>query len=266
MFGDLTDRRAVVTGAGSGIGAGIAQVLAANGAMVAVTDREPTWADEVAAKIGLDLAVALRLDVTDPVSVRDAVEVVERRWGGVDILVNNAGVSADPGRPGGADREADWDRTYDVNLRGTVRCCEAWLPQMQERGYGKIVNIASIAAHAQRRTAGAYATSKAAVLRYTKGLAMQVADDQINVNAVCPGAVWTDFQRRDMAATRRRTSAPEDVPLEGFFESYYAPITPLGRPQTPEDVGKAVAFLVSDDAQCITGQCLHVDGGAILTD
>jgi meso-butanediol dehydrogenase/(S,S)-butanediol dehydrogenase/diacetyl reductase len=266
MFGDLTARRAVVTGAGSGIGAGIAEVLAANGAMVVVTDRDRTWADEVAARIGLDLAVGLHLDVTDPASVRDAVEVVERRWGGVDILVNNAGVPADPDRPGGTDRESDWDRTYDVNLRGTVRCCEAWLPQMQERRNGKIVNIASIAAHAQRRTAGAYATSKAAVLRYTKGLAMQVADDQINVNAVCPGAVWTDFQRRDMAATRRRTTAPEDVPLEAFFESFYAPLTPLGRPQTPEDVGKAVAFLVSDDAQCITGQCLHVDGGAILTD
>ena len=184
MFGDLTDRRAVVTGAGSGIGAGIARVLAANGAVVAVTDRERTWAGEVADKIGLDLAVGLHLDVTDPASVHDAVEAVERRWGGVDILVNNAGVSADPDRPEGTDREADWDRTFEVNLRGTVRCCEAWLPQMRERHYGKIVNIASIAAHAQRRTAGAYATSKAAVLRYTKGLAMQVAADQINVNAV----------------------------------------------------------------------------------
>lgn len=266
MFGDLTDRRALVTGAGSGIGAGIARMLAANGAKVAVTDCERTWADEVAAKIGLDLSVGVQLDVTDPASIRAAVSEIQRRWGGIDILVNNAGVSAEPDRPDGRDRDVDWDRTFAVNVRGTARCCEAWLPQMRERRYGKIVNLASIAAHAQRRTGGAYATSKAAVLRYTKGLAMQVAADDINVNAVCPGAVWTDFQRRDMAATRRRTAVPDDLPLEAFFESHYAGITPLGRPQTPEDVGKAVAFLVSDDARCITGQCLHVDGGAIVSD
>ena len=266
MLGDLTDRRALVTGAGAGIGAGIARVLAAQGALVAVTDREHKWADEVATEIDPDRAVAVQLDVTDPASVREAERAVQRRWGGIDILVNNAGVPADPERPHGADREVDWERTFAVNVRGTVRCCEAWLPQMRQRRYGKIVNIASIAAHAQRRTGGAYATSKAAVLRYTKGLAMQVAADRVNVNAVCPGAVWTDFQRRDMAATRHRASAPDDLSLEAFFEDHYAPIIPLGRPQTPEEVGKAVAFLVSDDACSITGQCLHVDGGAVVTD
>jgi NAD(P)-dependent dehydrogenase (short-subunit alcohol dehydrogenase family) len=266
MLGDLTDRRALVTGAGAGIGAAIARVLAAQGALVAVTDRERKWADEVAAEIDPDRAVAVHLDVTDPASVREVVRAIQERWGGIDILVNNAGVSADPERPHGDDREVDWDRTFAVNVRGTVRCCEACLPQMQQRRYGKIVNIASIAAHAQRRTGGAYATSKAAVLRYTKGLAMQVAADQVNVNAVCPGAVWTDFQRRDMAATRDRASAPDDLSVEAFFEAHYAPIIPLGRPQTPQDVGKAVAFLVSDDADSITGQCLHVDGGAVVTD
>ena len=264
MLGDLTNRRALVTGAGSGIGAGIARVLAAQGALVAVTDREIKWADEVAADIDADRAVAVRLDVTDPVSVRAAITTIQRRWGGIDILVNNAGVSADSTRATADDRELDWDNTFAVNVRGTVRCCEAFLPDMQERRYGKIVNIASMAAHAQRRTNGAYATSKAAVLRYTKGLALQVAADRINVNAVCPGAVWTDFQRRDMAAARRRVAASDELSLEAFFETYYAPVIPLGRPQTPQDVGKAVAFLVSDDADSITGQCLHVDGGAIV--
>lgn len=266
MLGDLTDRRALVTGAGSGIGAGIARVLAAQGALVAVTDRERKWADEMAAEIDADRALAVRLDVTDAGSVHTAVTAVERRWGGIDILVNNAGVCADPGREREGDREHTWDRTFAVNLRGTVRCCEACLPQMQARRYGKIVNIASMAGHAQRRTNSAYATSKAAVLRYTKGLAMDVAADRVNVNAVCPGAVWTEFQRRDMAETRRRIAAPDDLTLEAFFEDYYTPLMPLGRPQTPEDIGKAVAFLVSDDAGSITGQCLHVDGGAIVRD
>jgi meso-butanediol dehydrogenase/(S,S)-butanediol dehydrogenase/diacetyl reductase len=266
MLGDLADRRALVTGAGAGIGAGIARVLAAQGALVAVTDRERKWADEMAAEIDPDRAVAVHLDVTDPASVHEAVRAIQRRWGGIDILVNNAGVPADPERAHGDDREVDWDRTFAVNVRGTVRCCEACLPGMRQRRYGKIVNIASMAAHAQRRTSGPYATSKAAVLRYTKGLAMEVAADHVNVNAVCPGAVWTDFQRRDMAARRQRVSAPDDLSLEAFFEAHYASVVPLGRPQTPEDVGKAVAFLVSDDAGSITGQCLHVDGGTIVTD
>jgi NAD(P)-dependent dehydrogenase (short-subunit alcohol dehydrogenase family) len=266
MLGDLTDRRALVTGAGSGIGAGIARILAAQGALVAVTDRESKWADEVAAEIPPGRAIAVGLDVTDLASVRDAVTGIQSRWGGVDILVNNAGVAADPERADGDDDELDWDRTFAVNVRGTVRCCEAWLPGMRERRYGKIVNVASMAGHAQRRTNSAYATSKAAVLRYTKGLAMQLAADQINVNAVCPGAVWTEFQRRDMAATRRQVGAPDDESLEDFFEAYYAPVIPLGRRQTPQDIGKAVAFLASDDADSITGQCLHVDGGAILHD
>ena len=266
MLADLKDRRALVTGAGSGIGAGIAWILATQGALVAVTDREIKSADEVVADIDADRALAVQLDVTDPASVHHAVTAIQRHWGGIDILVNNAGVPADPERAHSDDREVDWDRTFAVNVKGTVRCCAAWLPGMRQRRYGKIVNIASMAGHAQRRTNGAYATSKAAVLRYTKGLAIEVAADDVNVNAVCPGAVWTEFQRHDMAAIRGRVAAPEDASLEQFFEAHYASVMPLGRPQTPEDIGKTVAFLVSDDARGITGQCVHVDGGAIVSD
>ena len=134
---------------------------------------------------------------------------------------------------------------------------------MRPRGYGKIVNISSISGHDARGSAGSYGTSKAAVLRYTKGLAVDEAPYGININAVCPGAVWTDMQQRAFAT-------PEEVdprlaglsPYDAFTE-YYRPLTPLARVQSPEDVGKAVAFLASNDALNITGQCLHVDGGAI---
>ncbi len=144
-----------------------------------------------------------------------------------------------------------------------VRCCEAALALMRPRRTGSIVNIASISGHAARGSAGSYGTSKAAVLRYTNGLAIDEAPNNITVNAVCPGAVWTEMQRRDFATPEHvRPDLAGLDPYEAFC-AYYAPLTPLGRVQSAEDVGKAVCFLVSDDAANITGQCLHVDGGAI---
>lgn len=136
-------------------------------------------------------------------------------------------------------REQGWDRTFDINCKGTVRCCQAVIPGMQRRGRGRIVNIGSMAAHAQRRTSGAYTASKAAVLRYTKGLATALAGDGITVNAVCPGAVWTQFQRADMAAVVRDNPELADLPLEEVFERRYAEVIPLGRPQTGTDIANA---------------------------
>jgi NAD(P)-dependent dehydrogenase (short-subunit alcohol dehydrogenase family) len=269
VLADLTGRTALVTGAGCGIGRGIALTLAVQRARVAVTDLDEASAGAVAAAVAGergDHALALPLDVTDAASVTAAVDEVTRAWGRLDILVSNAGVPADPNRGTDEDCELDWDRTFAVNVKGAVRCCRAVLPSMIERQYGKIVTIASMAGHAQRRTTGAYAASKAALLRYTKGLAATVAAHNINVNAICPGAVWTPFQERDMAAVRTRDPALSGVELSELFRRRYAGVVPLGRPQTPEDVGRLAAFLVSDDAWNITGQCVHVDGGAVLRD
>jgi NAD(P)-dependent dehydrogenase (short-subunit alcohol dehydrogenase family) len=219
MLADLTGKTALVTGASQGIGHGIALALTRQGARVAITDRKLEWAKAAAAELG-GRAIALELDVTDQASVDTAAAAVLARWDGLDILVNNAGVPADPHRPAGRDREEDWDRTFAVNVKGVVRCCEAFVPSMRPRHYGKIINIASMAAHAARRTAGSYAVSKAALLRYTKGLAVTLAPDGINVNAICPGAVWTPFQHADTAPSSatspswppsirtRRSSAP----------------------------------------------------------
>ena len=266
MFADLTDKKALVTGAGMGIGRGIAHVLAQQGADVAVTDLNAELAAKVASELTGPGALALELDVTSGGSVKRAFEEVLSRWGHLDILVNNAGVSSAPGR-GTEEREEDWDVTFDVNVKGMVRCCEAVIRHMKERRYGKIVNIASISAHsAHPRPGGAYGVSKAGVVRYTKGLAKALGPYNINVNAVSPGAVWTHFHQEGWQ--RRQQQDPKTAgkdPYQLFLE-FYEPQFPLRRPQTPEDIGKAVAFLASDDARNITGECLRVDSGMIIDD
>ena len=265
MLGDLSGKTALVTGAGSGIGRGIALTLAEQGASVAVTDLKGEWATGTAEAASGSTTLALALDVTDQASADDAVQRVVSEWGQLDILVNNAGI---PSRSvvGGEDTEEDWDRTFAVNVKGTVHCCDAVIPHMKDRRYGKIINIASMAGHSSRRSPGAYSASKAAVLRHTKGLADSLAAHNINVNAICPGAVWTRFQEETSEVSQGKDPSLADTPLEQIFLDRYEPIIPLGRPQTPEDIGKMAAFLASDDARNVTGQCVHVDGGVILRD
>jgi NAD(P)-dependent dehydrogenase (short-subunit alcohol dehydrogenase family) len=261
VIADLSGRKALVTGAGTrgGLGGTIATVLAEQGADVAVADINKAGAAEVAAALDTAETLALELDVGSDESVIRAFSEVTDRWGRLDILVNNAGIGG--ARPGV--EESEWDGTYQVNVLGTVRCTEAVLPGMRERHYGKIINVASISGHSARGHSGAYGVSKAAVLRYTKGLAVEVAPSSITINAVCPGAVWTGMQSGSF-------ERPEDVdpafagmdPYDAFV-AYYLPLTPLGRPQQAEEIARAIAFLASDDAASITGQCLHIDGGAI---
>jgi NAD(P)-dependent dehydrogenase (short-subunit alcohol dehydrogenase family) len=248
----LDGKRCLVTGSTAGIGLEVVRQLAHEGARVVSSGRRG------APDVGEDGHVVA--DLARAGEPERVVDEATRHLGGLDVLVNNVGI----GHAAAGSGESDWEATFRVNLLGTVRCSERVLPGMCERRHGKIVNIASISGHAARRTGGAYSVSKAAVLRYTNGLAVEVAPFSVNVNAVCPGAVWTGMQSGPF-------SRPEEVdprlagldPYDAFLE-YYRPITPLGRPQTAEEVGKAVAYLASADASNITGQCLHVDGGAIL--
>ncbi len=265
MLGDLTGKTALVTGAGSGIGRGIALMLAAQNASVAVTDVDEARASEVADEIS-GTTMARQLDVTDAAAAQRLTESIISTWGALDILVNNAGVGAAPNRTLGADREEDWDVTFAINVKGTVHCCDAAIPHMRERRSGKIITIASMAGHAGRRSTGAYAASKAAVLRYSKGLAATLAPDNINVNVICPGAVWTRFQEAGALARQRRDPSLAGQDPERIFHDQYLPNIPLGRAQTPEDIGKMAAFLASEDARNVTGECIHVDGGVILRD
>ena len=263
MLGDLTDKTALITGGAKGIGRGIALIMAQQGADVAVvdiaTDEARTVAEEIEA-LGRN-AVVFNADVAVQEQVDAAVRHAVNTFGHLDILVNNAGIATT-----GEETLSTWQRTFDINLMGTVRCCDAVVPHMKKRRYGKIINIASMAGHAARRSGGAYATAKAAVLRYTKGLAFELAPHNINVNAICPGAVWTPLQEGNVQYAQEND--PELAKLEPYdvFLLRYEPVTPMGRPQTVEDIGKMAAFIASDDARNVTGQCFHVDGGAILRD
>ena len=186
-----------------------------------------------------------------------------QRFGRIDILVNNAGIVAAPGweereRPS----EEDWDMIYAVNVKGVAGVTESVVPHMKRRRYGKIVNIASIAGRLGSRTSAPYSASKASVINMTQNFALDLAEFNINVNSICPGLLWTPMWQR--IATRYGT-IPGDrqgLPPREVFDRHVKQVIPMGREQTPEDVGHAVAFLASDYAKNITGQALNVSGGS----
>ena len=268
MMIDLTDKVAIVTGAGGGIGAGICKVLAGQGARIVAADAAGDAAESVAREVVAEggEATSIVADVTSRESAEGLVSQTLDRQGRIDILVNNAGVV---GAAGWWDRttssDEDWDRALSVNLRGTVIVSEAVAPHMKERGYGKIVNIASIAARRGGKDMPQYYASKAAVLSWTQSQALQLAPFNINVNAVCPGLLWTPMWE---AIARSRGHGDYEPAWKGLsdrevFDKSVELRIPLGREQTPEDVGKLTAFLVSDDAENITGQAINLDGGSL---
>jgi NAD(P)-dependent dehydrogenase (short-subunit alcohol dehydrogenase family) len=246
----LTGRVAIVTGGGAGIGAGIALTLGEAGAAVVVADLdEPSAATTVAAveKAG-GRAIAVTADVSDGPQVRALVTAALERLGGVDILVNNAGI-ATTSLVEDLD-EAAWRRVLDVNLTGPFLCAKAVLPHMRARGWGRIVNIASVAAkRISFMAAASYTASKAGLLGFTRHLAYEVARDGINVNAICPGPTLTPMYERnaDEATLRERVGT-----------------VPKARWMTPEDIGRATVFLCSPAADAICGIALDVDGGSLL--
>ncbi len=264
---DVSGKVALVTGGGRGIGRAIATVLAKNGADLAVADINSEDAAGVASEIeemerG---AIATSLDVTEQASVDKMVADVLERLGRIDILVNNAGVV---GAPGWEQREAlneeDWDLVFSVNLKGVARVANAVSPHMKQRRYGKIVNIASVAGRLGSPTSQSYSASKAGVINLTQTLALELAPFGINVNAICPGLLWTPMWKRIATHRLGLPGAVEGMTEREEFDQAVEDRIPLGREQTPEDVGHAVAFLASDYARNITGQALNVSGGSHL--
>ena len=264
MMIDLTDRVAVVTGGAQGIGRGIGLVLAQQGASVAVADLNRETAESVASEIS-DMgrkALAIGVDVTSRTSASDMAARVLEGFGQIDILVNNAGVV---GAPDFWDRKEpnddDWDSVLAVNLRGVVNVSEAVAPHMMERRYGKIVNIASIAARQGGPGIPHYHASKAGVVSWTQSHALQLAPHDINVNAICPGLLWTPLFERLIKRGVGYELGAEGLTGREHYERLVESRMPLKRGQTPEDIGKMAAFLASDDARNITGQAINVDGG-----
>jgi NAD(P)-dependent dehydrogenase (short-subunit alcohol dehydrogenase family) len=244
------ERVAIVTGGGSGIGLACCERLAADGAAVAVTDRDGASAETAAAKIVAagGNAIGLTVDVTDRAQIDAAIAGVRERLGRPTILVNSAGLTA-------TDKFRSiplelWNRVIEVNLTGTFQFCQAIVPDMLDAGWGRIVNISSSSAQGGQPFMTHYVAAKAGVIGFTKALALELAPKGITVNTIPPGFVDTPMLR--------------DSESKGFLgESvdYHASITPVRRVGRPEDIAAACAFLCGDEAGYVTGQIIGVNGG-----
>jgi NAD(P)-dependent dehydrogenase (short-subunit alcohol dehydrogenase family) len=259
---------AIVTGGARGIGAGIARCLADDEAQVAILDIDGEVAARTAAELsGNNLGVGV--DLSQEAAAAEAVGRVVEHFGGFDILVNNAGggnrqAARAYGPPFTRVEQEGWDAQMTLNLRTTFAATKAAIPELKRRGGGSIVNISSVAGLVPSVPMPAYAAAKAGVNSLTRTLAVELAPDDVRVNAICPGLLYTRAWK--VLATNIQKSVPafaDKEPYEVFLDIVRSR-TPLGREQTPEDVGKLTAFLCSDDARNITGQVIALDGGSIL--
>jgi NAD(P)-dependent dehydrogenase (short-subunit alcohol dehydrogenase family) len=256
----LTDRVALITGAGRGIGRAIALAYAAEGAKVALTARTTGELEEVVGRIRAagGSALGFPADLADRAVPQKVVGDVQRAFGSVEILVNNAGVgsSSNP-RPVVDFDDHFWDQTLAINLTAPYLLCKAVLPGMLARRWGRIITIASVNGKLGSLHGAAYAASKHGVLGLTRTLAMEVAGQGITVNAICPGPVHTlmNDRRIEYDATRRGIGVKE---LESA-------ITPLGRRLEPEEIAPLAVYLASDAAAAVVGQALNIDGGVLMT-
>ncbi|HTO83689.1 MAG TPA: SDR family NAD(P)-dependent oxidoreductase [Methylomirabilota bacterium] len=253
----LTGRRALVTGAGSGIGSAIVRALVKAGARVAATDKNGESAAALAGSLG-NAVTSYALDVTDAAATERVFREVVAAFGGLDLVCANAGVST-------MNRvtdltEAEWDFNMDINAKGVFLTDQAAVRYFIGTGVkGVIVNTASLAGKIGAPLLAHYAASKFAVVGFTQSLAKEVAPHGIRVNCVCPGFVRTSMQEREIVwEAKLRGMTPEAVRQE------YVSLTPLGRIEEPEDVAEVVLFLASDMARFVTGEALNVTGGVLM--
>jgi len=249
----LDGRVALVTGGARGIGRAICRSYVAEGAKVAVADRLSSEAEETAADLG-DNAMAIEMDVTDLDAIAAGVMAVEEKWGGIDVLVNNAGIfnmaSIDKVTP------EDYRRQYDVNVGGTIFAIQAVVPGMKRRGGGVIINFSSQAGRRGEPNIVLYCSTKAAIISVTQSLALELAPDNIRVNAIAPGVVDTPmWDVVDALFAEYEHKALGQKKLE------VGEAVPLGRMGNPDDIAGPCVFLASDEARYVTAQTLNVDGG-----
>ena len=265
----LKGKVALITGAGGGIGRGIARCLAEEGVHLALADISPSSAETAAKEMGEFgvNAIPYALDVTNKSQCADIVDAVNKEFGSLDIVINNAGVIGGAnfklGMPLSDINEDDWDDTYNVNVKGVFLLCQASLEKMKGKGWGRIINISSRAGRDGRETIPHYSASKAAVIIFTQALAREVAREGITVNAVCPGLIWSAMWEKLATQFRKKFSNFKEKTAREVFD-HFVEQTPLGVEQSPEDIGRTVAFLASDDAKTITGQAILVDSGAVM--
>ena len=264
---DLNDKVAIVTGSARGIGRAISEKMAAYGATVVITDLRIDDVQRTASDLRADHPEATfdvaEVDVTQRESVEHLARHVVESHGQIDILVNNAGIVGAPGwehrdRP----NETDWDQIYAVNVKGIAKVSDAVAEFMKPRRYGKIVNIASTAGRQGAPGNPPYNVSKAGVISLTQAYALELAPHNINVNAICPGSLWTPMWDRIATRNINLDDSLIDITPREFFDRSVQERMPLGREQTPEDIGNLAVFLASDLSVNITGQAINVTGGS----
>ena len=252
----LNGKIALITGGGRGIGRAIALAFAREGARIAVAARTAEQVEQVAAEIG-NAAIALVCNVSDSESVTHVFAQTRERLGDVDILVNNAGIAESATLVTTTDEL--WHRHLAINLSATFYCTRAALPAMLKNNWGRVINVASIAAKTGAPYIAAYSASKHGVLGLTRSVALEVADKGVTVNAICPGYVDTDMVTRGIEKITTRTGRSAAEALETLEK-----MSPQNRLVTPEEVAAVALLLASEEGRGINGQGINVDGGSVL--
>jgi 3-oxoacyl-[acyl-carrier protein] reductase len=242
----LKDKTAVITGAAQGIGYATAELFIAEGARVAIVDVDAAKAADAARTLdaGRGLAIGLACDVRKPADCEAAVKAVLEKWGKLDILVNNAGVAGVNAKTWETN-PAEWRRVLEINLTGPFLCCRAVIPHLLRNGYGRIVNIASIAGKEGNPNAAHYSASKAGVIALTKSLGKELATNNVAVNCITPAVIETDI-------LKQLTQAHVDYMLSRI---------PMNRFGKPEEVAALAAWLCSEDCSFTTGGVFDLSGG-----
>ena len=248
-MGKLDGKVAVITGAASGMGAATAQLFASEGARVLVTDMNEAKGQDVAERLGPN-GEFKRGDVSREEDIAAAVDQVRSGWGRLDVMFNNAGFGGARG-PIESISEADFDLTVDVLLKGVFFGMKHAAPIMKQQGFGSIISTASVAGLQAGESPHLYTATKAAVIHLTKSVALELGQQGIRVNAICPGVVATPLAHGPLDEERRKK-----------FRDRFGRHQPIGRVGEAEDIAQAALFLASDDSTFITGTAMVVDGGA----
>lgn len=257
---ELNGKTALITGAARGIGKTIALRFAQEGAKIALNDINKESLEDTAReikKVSRERVIYKRADISKSKEVKELAQYVTEELGVIDILINNAAISQIVSFLDTSEKL--WDRTMEVNLKGAFLCCQAVIPGMIKKGKGKIINMSSQSGKRGSKWHAAYCVSKFGIIGLTQSLALELAPYRINVNAVCPGVVFTSLWEEQAADQARRKGIEEKEVKKDLLKNI-----PLARLGTPEDVANLVLFLASSRSDYITGQAINLSGGSVL--